>query len=153
MNKYVIAVLMAVTSILSVSAEDLFPGLEDTPGVESVYISKSMMINYATSRDILWDKLNLYKVDKLDGMMVYSGRSEEAMAAIEKSMKTFIDSKKNMETLVKSKTAKDMSVIYGLPLEDKKGYSVLIIFNKGNDCSMVVLTGEINLTYGAMANI
>lgn len=153
MNKYVIAVLMAVTSILSVSAEDLFPGLEDTPGVESVYISKSMMINYATSRDILWDKLNLYKVDKLDGMMVYSGRSEEAMAAIEKSMKTFIDSKKNMETLVKSKTAKDMSVIYGLPLEDKKGYSVLIIFNKGNDCSMVVLTGEINLNYGAMANI
>lgn len=151
MNKYLIAVMMAVVAFLPVSAEDLFPGLEDVPGVESVYVSKSMMMNYATSRDILWDKLNMYKVDKLDGMMVYSGRTEEAMMQIEKSMNKFIDSQKDIETLVKSKNAKDVSVIYGVPLENKKGYSVLVIFNKGKDCSMVVLTGEINLTYGAMS--
>lgn len=156
MNKYLIAVMMAVAAILPVSAEDLFPGLEDVPGVESVYVSKSMMMNYAKSRDILWRELNIYDIESIEEMSVYSGRTPEAIAAIEKDMKEFVTRQKKLTTLVKSKSDKDVSVIYGVPLEgEKEGFSMLIIFNKGKDCSLVVLKlkGDVVFQYGAFGNL
>ena len=135
---------------LSSYAADLFPSLYDSPNIETVYVSKAMMMNSNKSRSILFDQLNIYDSKNLDDLYVYSAKNPEGIELAQKALADYRKKNKNLEVLMRTKSEKEESVIYGMPSEKPGFYSNIIIMNNGKSFSMVVLSGSINLNFGQM---
>ncbi len=152
--KNIKTLLITLISLLSSSAlmaaEPLFPELENCPDIETVFVSKAMLMNASKSRNILWEQLNIYNNKDLDNLYIYSSRSAEGIEVADKALNSFLKKNKDMEILMKTKSKKESSTIYAIPLKDTPNrYSTVIIVTQGNSFSMVVLTGKINLNFGA----
>jgi len=143
-----VALVMAMATFgIPATAADLFPSLYDSPDIETVYVSKNMMLNSNQSRSILYQQLHIYDSKDLEDLYVYSARNPEGIALAEKTVKDFKDKNKNLEILMRTKTEKEESVIYGMLGKDDGYYSNIIIINKGKNYSMVVLSGNIKFEF------
>ena len=144
--KFILAITALLFSMPS-SAKDLFPSLYDSPDIETVFVSKAMMMSSAESRSILFGRLSIYDSKDLDDLYVYSAKNPEGIALAEKTLKEFSDKNKNLEILMRTKSEKEESIIYGLPSDKPGHYTNVIIVSKGKGFSMVVLTGSINFNF------
>lgn len=146
---FILAATVAVSSF-SASAADLFPSLYDSPNIETVYVSGAMMLNSNKSRSILYDQLNIYDTKNIDDLYVYSARNPEGIELAKNALDEYKKKTKNLEVLMRTKSEKEESVIYGIPTENPGYYSNIIIMNNGKSFSMIVLSGIINLNFGQM---
>lgn len=149
---FLAAIATALCGLPSYAA-DLFPSLYDSPNIETVYVSKAMMLNSNKSRSILYNQLNIYDSKNLDDLYVYSAKNPEGIELAQKALADYRKKNKNLEVLMRTKSEKEESVIYGMPSEKPGFYSNIIIMNNGKSFSMVVLSGSINLNFGQMGFI
>lgn len=142
--------LVVCLGAFSASAEDLFPALSDNPGMNIVYVSKEMMMNSNTSRSVLYDQLGIYNAKNINDFYIYSPANAEGKAALDSAFAKFEAKNKEMKVLMKSKTNKEETTIYGIPYpSDPRFYSAILLMKKGKDSSLIVLTGAIALAqYG-----
>jgi hypothetical protein len=147
LKTFVMSMVMTLCGITA-SATDLFPKLYDSPNIETIYVSKAMMMNSNKSRDILYRQLNIYDSKNLDDLYIYTARTPEGIELADKELDSFKNKNKNLEILMRTKTEKEESVIYGIPSDNSGLYSTLIIMNHGKNFSMIVLTGKISLNFG-----
>ena len=76
LKTFVMSMVMTLCGITA-SATDLFPKLYDSPNIETIYVSKAMMMNSNKSRDILYRQLNIYDSKNLDDLYIYTARTPE----------------------------------------------------------------------------
>ncbi len=148
-RSFVTAIAMVICG-LSASAADIFPSLYDSPSIETVYVSKAMMMNSNKSRSILYNQLNIYDAKDLDDLYVYSAKNPEGIELARKTLDDYIKKNKRIEVLMRTKSEKEESVIYGMPTDKPGFYSNIIIMNNGKNFSMVVLSGTIQLNFGQL---
>ncbi len=74
---------------ITASATDLFPKLYDSPNIETIYVSKAMMMNSNKSRDILYRQLNIYDSKNLDDLYIYTARTPEGIELADKELDSF----------------------------------------------------------------
>lgn len=148
-----ILVVAALACAPSASARDLFPSLFDEPGIETVYVSKTMLLNTDKSRDILYSSLHLYDNRNLEDLYVYSCITPEGVQAAKKALDEYLG-KNKMETLMRTKSQKESSTIYGQPIPGKEGhFSVIILVSGGKNYNIVVLSGDIVFNFGQLGNL
>lgn len=91
---------------ITASATDLFPKLYDSPNIETIYVSKAMMMNSNKSRDILYRQLNIYDSTNLDDLYIYTARTPEGIELANKELDSFKNKNKNLEILCAQKQRK-----------------------------------------------
>lgn len=141
-----LAAICIIASFTSCRAQSTLPSLNDAKGVESVYISKTL-IQLAGK-----DNLKISGIDGIDstiakrisGMEVYSCETKAGIKTGQKAIDDFTASNPSIETLISVNNEDEKVRIYALPDKKSGTYSKIIIYNHelNDDLDIIIINGQ-----------
>lgn len=140
------AAIVMMLGIAVAEAKDYFGCLMKRSDVEVVYVSKALISTVRPNLNV--GNIHLGgQFKNIESIYVINSSSQAGIKACLKVVDDFVDGNRGIEVLMKSKDAKDETVLYGLPdRAEEGGYSKLVICNSNpNDVSIVVVAGNVTL--------
>lgn len=141
MKKFIILLVISLSAIIA-HAESLFESCENTPGITTVYVSKTM-ISLAGDLDIGSDNMNLSSIaSKIDGIWIMTAEGDKA-AILRNKVKNAFNDKKYEKLMSVRDDGDNVDILMATPGGNKNECIIKAIAE--TDATVIIMRGSFTL--------